>query len=225
MCHDCSVCFNIVLFQYVPITLWFCLPIQASDGPFAWERPQCDDGYVFEMGSHMPSDEAPHCDPPAPSRMHSKSRSPKRDPPNEWIPKQVGDDLRGLDRTLNVFRLIGQNKHMEHKLPRAGATAGRVLAHASAVFQTLLDKHKPMSFKFGITHCAHFRWYHRPYGYAHGCEKFSNMTIVYASCSPSGPAWLEAALIDKFRSCSAETSRHQRVLNLCAGNVLYCDVY
>lgn len=173
--------------------------IKASLGPFPWDKSgENDKGLDISTaggGGVSLRD-------PKPPRVHTRSRS-STSPEDDWFPKQLDESLQKLDRTRQVFELIRYEKHIEHKLPRAGITAGRTLAHASAIFERLMAKHSPMSFKFGITHCAHFRWHHRPYGYKYSKEKFSNLLILYASSTPIAPAWLEAALIDKFGSCLA----------------------
>ena len=110
-----------------------------------------------------------------------------------------------------------KEKNMSYKFPKAKATAGRVLAHASMTFEALYQKHFPMIWKIGITHCAVFHWYHKPYGYAYSVEKYQHMHIIFASPSPVGAAFLEAALIDKYRSAPAMQSmgsQGQRVKGL-----------
>ena len=170
-------------------------PIQASLGPYAWERDGHDGRKVRDhtslKGVHL--------------QGGSRSRSPPRvvslGAPR---PNFLQDaDLCGLDRTTEVFNLIEQEKHMSYSLPKPGVTAGRVLAHATREIEDLMRRHVPMTFKIGITHCARFRWYHKPYGYKHGLERFEFMHIIFAAANPVGPAFLEAALIDKFRSFSA----------------------
>lgn len=133
-----------------------------------------------------------------------RSRSPPSNLQSNQLPPYLKDpELRNLERTDEVFALIEREHHISYKLPNAKATAGRVLAHASNVFESLKARKDPMSFKFGITHCAYFRWYHKPWGYQHTVERFSHMVIVFASPGPVGPAFLEAALIDKFGSYPA----------------------
>lgn len=138
-----------------------------------------------------------------------RSRSPCRSlhPPKDVLPF-LNDELLMLSRTADVFHQIAEEKHMTCKLPKPGLTAGRILRHAENIFESLMDKHEPMSFKFGLTHCPHFRWHHKPYGYKHGCEKFESMVIVYCSPIVTGPAFLEASLISKYGSYSATFSNH-----------------
>lgn len=134
------------------------------------------------------------------------------------IPPYLKDEnLKALSRTSDVFLSIEKEKNMSYKLPKAKATAGRVLAHASMTFEALYQKHFPMIWKIGITHCAVFHWYHKPYGYAYSVEKYQHMHIIFASPSPVGAAFLEAALIDKYRSAPAMQSmgsQGQRVKGL-----------
>ena len=55
-----------------------------------------------------------------------------------------------------------------------------------------------MTFKFGITHDAYVRWHNRGWGYKYSKDRFEKMVVVYAAANPHGPAFLEAALIDRF---------------------------
>ena len=141
----------------------------------------------------------------------------EEDNPNALVQKKaftpsylLDEDLRSLSRTVEVFEKIEQQPHMSFSLPRPGATAGAVLGHATKAFERLHKKEFPMTFKFGITHCAHFRWHHHPYGYKYDREKFDRMLIIYATSNPAGPAFLEASLIEIFGSCLAIQSKNQR---------------
>lgn len=184
--------------------------VQASLGPYAWETPQHDQGGAgLDTGNHpllngdcngLPLD----IDMPDYRRSRSpRSRAHHGEPP----PYLQDEELSKLERTQEVFELVERESHMSYKLPKPGATAGQVLRHASCVFETLMSKHSPMSFKFGITHNPVFRWYHKPWGYKHGVEKYENLVVLYASSSCIGPAFLEAALIDKFGSRPASIKK------------------
>ena len=171
-------------------------------GPYAWQkvahRGQKSGQIAFSdfLGDHGVTPEA-----------RFRSRTPyQRDDPDDLPPYLKDESLNVLSRTSDVFQSIDKEKHMSYKLPKAMATAGRVLAHASMAVETLYQKHFPMIWKIGITHCAVFRWYHKPYGYAHSLEKYEHMHILFASPSPVGAAFLEAALIDKYRSFPAKHS-------------------
>ena len=60
-----------------------------------------------------------------------------------------------------------------------------------------------MTYKFGITNDAHQRWHHKRYGYESGRDKYEHMVVLYAANNPHGPAFLEAALINKYFGNSA----------------------
>jgi hypothetical protein len=79
-------------------------------------------------------------------------------------------------------------------------TAGRVLQHCLEVTERLFRKHEPLIFKFGYTHNPCWRWANDLYGYVKAKEKWSNMIILWISDEPSGPAMLESALIEIFKS-------------------------
>lgn len=95
---------------------------------------------------------------------------------------------------------IDNFEFLEFKLPPVGVSAGAVLQHAKRVLSALFKKHDPMTFKIGYTHNALWRWTNSIYGYKHARERWTNMIILYESTEPFGPAMLEAALIDFFRS-------------------------
>lgn len=179
-----------------------------SDGPFPWHQHQhCGEEPVGSNGAQrsMSSD----CTTAAVLHVRSTALGPRnpRAPAGSQsnvCPRYLEDEeLRNLDRTVEVFKKIEMEEHMSFTLPKPASTAGYVLAHACSSFESLHSKHNPMTFKFGITHCAHFRWHHRPYGYRHGVEKFTHMVILYASSNPYGPAFLEASLIQRYGSFSA----------------------
>ena len=110
------------------------------------------------------------------------------------------DELVGLARSQNVFRKIEMDPCLSLDLPRPKATAGGVLQHSINLFQRLLEANKPMSFKFGITHDPAIRWHNPTFGYKGSKERFQHLIAIYAASNPHGPAFLEAALIDRFGS-------------------------
>ena len=116
-------------------------------------------------------------------------------------PQYIQDpDLWKLDRTLEVFGKIENESHMSFTLPKAGATAGHVLDHACRAFESLHGKLAPMTWKFGITHDPAIRWHNSTFGYKVSRERFQHLIAIYAASNPHGPAFLEAALIDRFGS-------------------------
>lgn len=109
-------------------------------------------------------------------------------------------DVANLPRSQDAFRRLEMDPCMSLKLAKPGSTAGTVLRHSSMVFEDLFQKQKPMTFKFGISHDPCLRWHNSRFGYKHGKERFECMTIVYTASNPHGPAFLEAALIDRYNS-------------------------
>ena len=109
-------------------------------------------------------------------------------------------DLRHLPRSENVFRKIEMDPCLSLALPKPGATPGKVLNHAIQFFERLLSKNQPMTFKFGFTHDAAVRWHNGVFGYKFSKDRFDFMVILFGAANPHGPAFLEAALIEKFGS-------------------------
>ena len=95
---------------------------------------------------------------------------------------------------------------ISYNLPADGSLAGKVLLHASREMEKLFRKHEPMIWKVGYTHNPLWRWTNDLYGYSSARDKWSSMVVLYISKEPFGPAMLEAALIDKFRSISPASS-------------------
>lgn len=89
-------------------------------------------------------------------------------------------------------------------VPKSGITAGSVLKHSLQVLHSLFSKHEPCIWKIGFTHDPFWRWTNSIYGYQRSHDRWSNMHVLYISDEPSGPAMLEAALIEKYRSDWAE---------------------
>ena len=114
--------------------------------------------------------------------------------------KLLSQNVLDLERTKEVFAKIEADEALSYKLPVPTATAGQVLSHSMAVFENLHARHKPMTFKFGYSHCASFRWHNRLYGYKFEVNKFEGMLVVYAAADTQGPAFLEAALIQNYKS-------------------------
>lgn len=87
------------------------------------------------------------------------------------------------------------------KIPRSPyLVSGRVLKHCIDVLQGLFLKHEPLIFKLGYTHDPCWRWKNDLYGYCHAREKYTDMTVLWVSDEPHGPAMLEASLIEMFKS-------------------------
>ena len=112
---------------------------------------------------------------------HDMTHPPVQPPP---ATKSPGDNLHWL----SVMK------------PAAGVLAGTALRHAYKQVERLMEKHTPMTFKFGITHDVIWRWSNKIYGYNSAPEKWTSMVILFESDEPYGPAMLEAALIERFES-------------------------
>lgn len=111
--------------------------------------------------------------------------------------------LHGKDSAVNVgaHRFCESLEFLDYKLPPPGVSAGRVLQHAKSVLSTLIQKEQPLIFKVGYTHNPMFRWANTLYGYqVDHHHKWSKMLVLFESTEVAGPAMLEAALIELFRS-------------------------
>jgi hypothetical protein len=104
-------------------------------------------------------------------------------------------NLLARPRVQEAFAKIDADDALSYRLPRAGATAGAVIAHAQAVFEGVHVHLKPLTYKFGFTHDPHFRYYNSKFGYTFGPDKFEKLIAVYCAADPTGPAFLEAALV------------------------------
>lgn len=126
--------------------------------------------------------------------------SDPQDPPSFlWEDRYLQHpDLRSLPRSQDVFRKIELDPCLLLALPKPSATAGRILEHAIQTFEDLVSKNKPLTFKFGITHDASIRWNNETFGYKYSKDIFDYMLVIYGASNPYGPAFLEAALIDRF---------------------------
>ena len=168
-------------------------------GPYAWQ---------YKRAKRLKSSH-PEVSGPNPSSLPLQGSEPTGDDPEEQPvsePMTFQDDYKwhsdlvGLPRSQEVFRKIELDPNLSMKLPKPNATAGAVLQHSIRVFESLLEKNKPMTFKVGITHDPSVRWHNRTFGYKYSKDKFGHLVVVYAAANPVGPSFLEAALIDRFRS-------------------------
>ena len=112
------------------------------------------------------------------------------------LPATLQSDL-GLQA---IARESASHCAIEFKIPKALMTAGQVLQHCLRVSDQLFGKHDPMIFKFGYTHNPCWRWANKLYGYVTSREKWSNMVVLWVSEEPAGPAMLESALIEIYKS-------------------------
>ena len=118
----------------------------------------------------------------------------------------VGENETDFQARLQHLQSKAFDVPISFCLPKANAVAGAVLEHAIKVIERTFSKQDPCIFKLGFTHNPVFRWCNGTYGYAHSVEKWSEMTVFYASPEPFSAAMLESALIEKYRSISAVSS-------------------
>lgn len=151
---------------------------EESEGPFPWTVPlipKIDDDV---KGGHSPENQ--------PMNLSWVKRLPFSVQHNPCLQRLVEESASMSCITFDV--------------PKARVTAGHVLQHSVGVLERMFRKHDPCIFKVGFTHDACFRWGNTLYGYANAREKWAQMTILYITDEPYGPAMLEASLIDKFQS-------------------------
>ena len=109
--------------------------------------------------------------------------------------------MASLDRAASCFRQIqDQCKYIECALPKNGALAGEVVTHAFKILDKKLAVAAPMVYKIGFTHCPVARFFNPKFGYHHDPhQKWEKMIVVFASHEAVGPAFLEAALIQRYK--------------------------
>ena len=113
----------------------------------------------------------------------------------------LDESLRKLDRTSECFTKIYNDPKLELRLPKQGCLPGLVVKHTMDVVDKILHAQSPVVYKFGFTHCPHFRFWNSKFGYAvDPHQKWQTMCILFASHESTGPAFLEASLIQKYKS-------------------------
>ena len=97
--------------------------------------------------------------------------------------------------------VIAACDYLEYHTPPIGVPAGRVLHHAKRVVTALFAQEAPLIFKFGYTHNPRWRWENNLYGYKlDKAHKWSKLMVLYECTEVSGPAMLEATLIELYGS-------------------------
>ena len=71
--------------------------------------------------------------------------------------------------------------------------------HAYKVMDQTLEKFGPMVYKIGFTHCPYTRFYNSKFGYVNDRQRWESMVVVFASHEAIGPAFVEAALIQRYK--------------------------
>jgi hypothetical protein len=102
-----------------------------------------------------------------------------------------------MERAEGCFVKIQGDDRLDYRLPKKGSLAGAVLKHCFKVIDTTIEKHTPLTFKLGFTHCPHTRMYNQKFGYRK--DAWENLLVLYVACESISPAFVEAALIQKYK--------------------------
>ena len=116
-----------------------------------------------------------------------------------WM-AHLDDRVMKLKRTTSCLNKIYADPKLDCQLPRKGSVSGSVLKHAICSLERALATQGPLVFKIGYTHCPNFRVHNPVFGYA--CDpyqKWETMVAVFVSSEPTGPSFLEAALIQQYK--------------------------
>ena len=95
------------------------------------------------------------------------------------------------------MRKIEDDHLLNYKLPKPNALPGQVLKHIFSVLESHLRRHTPSIYKIGLTHCPSWRFHNTLYGYGQEKQKWEGMTVVFILHETTGPAFAEAAAIQK----------------------------
>ena len=130
---------------------------------------------------------------------------------NPWAGK-LSCGILGLPRAAQCFAAMNADPTIDCRLPKKNALTGAILTHACTTVDSILREQGPAVYKIGYTHCPTFRMRNRLYGYVHDRhQKWQQMVVVYCSDEPVGPAFLEAALINKHKGTSSRLIEIQYV--------------
>ncbi|CAL1145939.1 unnamed protein product [Cladocopium goreaui] len=80
--------------------------------------------------------------------------------------------------------------------------AGQILKYCFDKADQVLAAQAPCIYKFGYTHCAHFRWHNTTFGYKCAPDKWEKLLVIYAASETISPAYVEGALIQRFKGAS-----------------------
>ena len=113
----------------------------------------------------------------------------------------IDDSVWKLQRSPECFAALLADPQLECQLPKKSSlTTGAVLKHAIETFNKCLQRHGPMVFKIGFTADPRLRFRNPKWGYAFDpYQRWRTMVVLYASSESTGPSFLEAAMIEKFK--------------------------
>ena len=112
--------------------------------------------------------------------------------------------ILSLPRTRELFEQMLATPEFTVKLPKVNALAGQVIRHGIQVIEETLRLHGPMVYKIGFSYHPYNRWHNKSFGYKYEKQRWQHMTIIYTSSETTGPAFLEAALIQRFKGPSLQ---------------------
>ena len=141
-------------------------------------------GYIHELNSFSP-----------------KARRP--------LDPDLDPRVTALERTELCFAKMHAQEVLVCNFAKANAVAGEVLTHSFKVVDQKLRTCGPMVFKLGFTHCPFTRFFNPKFGYFHDRhQKWERMIILHVSHECVGPAFLEAALIQRYKGLSIALHVH-----------------
>ena len=117
---------------------------------------------------------------------------------NSWQ-QTLEPEILELERTTQCFEMIEQDPCLSYRLPPKKCLAGRIMRHCFETVESVIERHQPLIFKVGYTHCAHARYYNSKFGYVHNKDKWEHLLVLYAAGETTSPAFVEAALIQHFK--------------------------
>lgn len=74
-----------------------------------------------------------------------------------------------------------------------------MLRHVYKYVDDLIDKEWPLIYKLGFTHSPHARFWNKTYGYVTERYKWERLVVVYCGIDTTSAAYVEAALIQKYK--------------------------
>ena len=113
--------------------------------------------------------------------------------------ESLAPEVLWFERTKTCFEQIEQDSRLSYRLPPKNSLAGRIMKHCFDVVDATIEKHQPLIFKVGYTHCAYTRFYNDKFGYVHEKASWEYMVVLYAAGETVSPAFVEAALIQHYK--------------------------
>ena len=128
--------------------------------------------------------------------------TPCRAPPPLWK-DCLSEEVIALPRTMDCFNKIEADQHLDYALPPPKALPGMVLRHVYKFVDRLIQREWPLIYKLGYTHCPYSRWWNRKYGYVLEKCQWQRMTVIYCGADTTSAAYIEAALIQRYKGILA----------------------